>query len=181
MRRGDTEAFNELVDRYQSPLIGFVIGMCGDPAAAEDVVQDVFLRLLRGLPGYREQGRLKSYLFTLARNATLDLLRRRPHLSLDDRADGEEVWTRLQRDEPVAGNDPQRAIEQAQDRRRLDAALARLSDVQREVILMHHFGGLTFANISEITGVPLGTALARGHYGLRKLRGFLARPEAGKA
>ncbi len=175
IRRGDAEAFDELVDRYQSPLLGYVTGMCGDPAAAEDIVQDLFLRLLHGLPGYRERGRLKSYLFTLARNATLDLLRRKPHLSLDGRSAEAGVGERLRRAEPVAGDDPQRAAELAEDRRRLAAALARLSETQREVILMHHFGGLTFANISKLTGVPLGTALARSHYGLRKLRGLLAR------
>src|SRR5262249_45263752 len=77
LRRGDREAFAAFFDRYSGPLLGYLAGMVGDPALAEDLVQETMLRVFRNIERYRERGMFKAWVFRIASNLALTHLRRR--------------------------------------------------------------------------------------------------------
>ncbi|MBI2570211.1 MAG: sigma-70 family RNA polymerase sigma factor [Candidatus Schekmanbacteria bacterium] len=164
-KRGNTAAFEALMNRYQRPLLGYVAGMVGDRALAEDLVQETFMRFIRGLDDYREKDRFRAYIFTVARNVAIDHLRRKHEQPT-------ELDCAVRED---SGKDPDCRAAELQCREAVLEALAALPAEQREVILLRFFGDLSFAEIAGQTGIPLGTALGRSYYGLRKLRSLLGR------
>lgn len=159
----DPDAFRELVARFRARLYSFLIHLAG-PQAADDVFQEVWLKVLRSAPSYEARGKAASWLFKIAHRAALDHLARRSRAGepagLDDEAG------RLSDPAPQ----PPAEAEARETRARLAAALASLPLEQREVFLMREYGGLAFREIAAELGVPLGTALSRMNYALGKLR-----------
>lgn len=154
------DELRELYRRYAAELFGFAWNALGDRNLAEEVVQDVFASAWKSARDY-DPGRasVRTWLYSIARNRVVDARRRaavRPGLA----ADGEE--------EAPAVVD--RALEDALLRWQVAAALARLSPEHREVIRLAHFAGLSLREISEQTGIPLGTVKSRTSYALRSLR-----------
>ena len=155
---GDLDALGAVYDLAGAELFGLALWRTASRQDAEDVVQEVFVRLTRSgarLAGVR---RPRAYLLAMAHRAALDLLRRR------------------RRTEPVsdallapAAADPAAAA----DAERVTALLRRLPDAQREAVFLRHFAGLSFAEIGIATGVPVFTAASRYRLGLARLRGFL--------
>ena len=159
---GDPAALEAVIQRHGPAILGVLRGLVG-PVEAEDLFQETFMRFLKNIGRYRHRGRLRAYLVTVARRLALDQLRKqkiRGEQSLDE--------TNLV---PSAGEgSPELNAAEAEQRQRVEGALESLSDKQREVLILHYFGGLTFREIARVTGVPLGTALGRMHYALRHLR-----------
>jgi RNA polymerase sigma-70 factor (ECF subfamily) len=178
-QRLESRALDELVELYSLRLYGFVYRIIGSRHDAEELVQELFLRLVRTLPNYRHDGRFEAWLFQIAVNLVRDRLRRlhrnRSTVSLDEpgyelceSSDG--AATRM----PVSKEEaPAASLERNEELDRLQAAIARLPQPEREVILLRHYGELSFAEIAELMETPLGTALARAHRGLAKLRGWM--------
>ena len=175
MRRAknqDAAAFDEIVDAYAGRLYGFFHRMLGRREEAEDLVQEVFVRVVKGIAEYREEGRFEAWLFRIAGNLIRDRLRRAPRETAigmgdpDDAADPEPPT-----DSRASG--VQDNLEHREDVDRLQRCLAKLPSVEREVVLMRHYGELSFAEIAEYTAAPLGTVLARAHRGLAKLRQWM--------
>lgn len=165
---GDLTAFNTLVLRFQDPVYGLSLRMLGDPAAAEDVAQDAFVRAWQRLETFRG-GSFRSWLFTIAANRARDELRRRgrrPTLSLDESRDDEN---RADIDPPDAGPTAHELVEQAELHRALEAALRTLPDDWREVVVLVDIQGLNYAEVATVTGVPVGTVKSR----LSRARGRL--------
>lgn len=165
-QRGDPAALARLVDQVQGPLMGYLCRMTGDRVRAEDALQETMLRALRALPGWKPSGSFEGWLFTIARNCAMDVLRERPMASLD----GEEGPGAS-----VAGHE-----EPAEDRidrgimtAKLQEALAGLPKDQREVVSLRMYGGLSFKEIAKMTGCPLNTALGRMRYALLNLKKVL--------
>ncbi len=157
--KGDPGAIKMMLARYQRPLFSFLYHRVGDRMVAEDLLQEVFVKVWRGRSSYRRPGALAGWLFTIARNAAVDHMakaRLRRHGVLDDSA-------------PEPGG-PEREVESAMSRERIDAAIQALPENQREVFLMREYGGLSFAAIAKALGCPLGTALGRMRYAVLKLR-----------
>jgi RNA polymerase sigma-70 factor (ECF subfamily) len=163
----DAEAFDEIVDAYAGRLYGFFHRMLGRREEAEDLVQEVFVRVVKSIPEYREEGRFEAWLFRIAGNLVRDRLRRP---TAGDTGD------------PQAGkNDPPSkstkgvgdGLERREEIDRLQPFLAKLPSVEREAVLMRHYGELSFAEIAEYTAAPLGTVLSRVHRGLAKLREWM--------
>jgi len=164
-KRLDPEAFDAIVELYASRLFGFFHRMLGRPDDAEDLVQEVFVRVVRTIQDYREDGRFESWLFKIAGNLARDRLRRPeigPTEQLDEGSAGRTVDEEM--DAP---------IDRAEESNRLQGLLARLPTVEREVVLLRHFGELSFAEIADYTQAPLGTVLSRAHRGLTKLRQWM--------
>ncbi len=166
----DETAFDEIVDAYAGRLYGFFRRMLNASPEAEDLVQEVFVRVVKGISQYREEGRFEAWLFRIAGNLVRDRLR------LELREDGKgatqglgDLESRI--DARTVGAAVK--LEHGEDADRLQAFLARLPAAEREVILMRYYGELSFAEIAEYTGAPLGTALARAHRGLGKLRQWM--------
>lgn len=168
LRDRDPAAIPRLMARYQRPLFSFLVHQVRDRSAAEDLLQETFLRVLRAQEAFVPQGRLSGWLFTIARRLAYDHLEKRGRWRLEtiEPSGPEEASRELPDLEPG----PDRAAESGLTRSRVEAALAALPAEQREVFLLREYAGLSFAEIAEATGAPLGTALARMRYALSKLR-----------
>lgn len=174
-RKGDAAAFDRLVDAFAPRIFGFVFRLTGSRHDAEDLMQDVFIRVVRMIPAYQHQGRFEAWIFRIAANLVRDRVRRvrrRPtHISsstiTEAATDGYPAGP-----EAMAGTD--KAIEsrlvREEETNALNDALAKLPAAEREVIMLRHFSELSFKEIAEVMGSPLGTALARSHRGLKRLR-----------
>jgi RNA polymerase sigma-70 factor (ECF subfamily) len=153
-----------LVDTYRRvapAMFRQALMLLGDQGAAEDVVQEAFLRTWRRRDRLRDAHGLDGYLVTAARNLALDHLRWRAHRATQDTEEGRDPFV------------VPRAEEAAADAERLSHALRRLPLEQREVVLLHLTDGLTFPEIAARTGAPVGTVNSRYRYGLARLRELL--------
>lgn len=176
-KRRDPPAFDALVDEYGPRLLGYLYRLTGVRDDAEDLLQELFVRLVRTLPQYDHDGRFEAWIFRIATNLARDRVRRSRRtpavLSLDaDRAGRADVgdvptWQELA---DLSLPPPETPLELREDADALQRALARLPALEREVVMLRHFSGMSFAEIAEAMGTPLGTALARAHRGLGKLR-----------
>jgi len=171
----DPEAFDAIVDEYSVRLYGFIFRLTNGRADAEELVQEVFVRVVRMIGDYEHDGRFEAWLFRIARNLARDAFRRRRRMPGTVSLDSGAVDESPRSDDPIDRSDdgPFAALEQRDNADRLQAALAKLPEAQREVILMRHYGEMSFQDIAETMGTPLGTALARAHRGLAKLREWM--------
>jgi RNA polymerase sigma-70 factor (ECF subfamily) len=178
-QKGDTSCLDRLIESYADRLFGFLYRMTGSRHDAEDLMQEVFVRLVRTISTYQHDGRFEAWFFRIAANLARDRLRRirrgPKFLSVslgtddDERAGDSGGIARIGAEvEPVDA-----AIQRAEEMDALGAAMLKLPDAEREVVMLRHFSQLSFREIAETTGVPLGTALARGHRGLGKLRAIM--------
>ncbi len=162
---GDPEAADVFVRRFQAKVVGLALAITRDRAEAEEVAQDAFVRAWRHAAGYDpRRGRVSSWLLGITRNAALDRLRvstRRPELAVEDFA--EDLLHADVADLADAAGDRD-AVERVID------SLRSLPGEQRQAVLAVTIYGLTTAELSTATGVPLGTAKTRVRLGLRKLR-----------
>ena len=158
IRERDVRAFEALYERFKYIVYGIGSRMLGSDQAAEDVVQAVFMKVWSRPDAFR-QGNLSAWMARVTRNHCLDVLR--------SRANRSEVP--LQEDSPLEGAFDEQIFARI-DGDRVRAALANLSEEERTPIEMGFFEGVTHAEISALTGIPLGTIKSRIRTGLRRLR-----------
>lgn len=170
----DPAAFDELVDAYYRRLYGYFYRFTGSRHDAEDLLQELFVRLVRMIGDYRHDGRFEGWLFRIATNLVRDRVRRvrrarvaDPAAAEEDRDDRFNMLATLADPSAVEPHEPLQHDEQVDQ---LQRAIAMLPEAEREVILLRHFSQLSFREIAESMGTPLGTALARAHRGLARLR-----------
>ena len=161
---GDRSAGERLYDRYSSRIYGLGLVMLGNEAAAEDLVQDAFVKLLRSAERFDPaRGSLDTWVLLVARSLALDALRRRV---LEARM--------LEATRPTDEFDQEPGPDQVAETHDLvgkaRAAMAGLSDGQRAALQLAYFGGKTSAEVAELEGIPLGTAKTRIRSALLKLR-----------
>ncbi|MGE0592170.1 MAG: RNA polymerase sigma factor [Vicinamibacterales bacterium] len=166
VRDGDLTQLGPLFERHHVALFDFLSRMTGDRAAAEDLVQDVFLRVLKYRSTYRDGGCFETWLFRIARNLRADYFRRRPAAT----ALPDDV---LDRPDGFAG--PAHQLELARNHARLRKALALLRDDQRELIVLARFRAMKHEQIAEILGVDVGVVKVRLHRAIRELRDVFVR------
>ena len=168
---GQLDALQELYDRYKTMAYSIALRITADASLAEDVVQDAFLGVWRNAGRYVEgRGSVKTWTLSIVHHRAVDAVRRRrPTTELPEREDvpppalqAPDIWHDV-----AAGL----------DREEIAAAMATLSDVQREAIELAYWGGLTQQEISERTGTPLGTVKSRVRLGLLALRRALVGDE----
>jgi RNA polymerase sigma-70 factor (ECF subfamily) len=150
--------------KYKDYLLTLAKGLLGDPAAAEDVVHDVFVRFAETAATFRLTGSLKGYLGTCVANLARDRIRLRVR-----RAQGSG------RVEPIKGRatDPAEDAAAGEELTRLRAALSEIPYEQREAVLLHVKAGMRFKDIAKVQGVSLSTTHGRYRYGLDRLRSLL--------
>lgn len=179
-RRGERAAFEVLLRRHRAPLFTFVLRTIatGDRARAEDVVQDTFVRVLKGAQEWEQRARFSTWLFTIARNLCFDGMRRDRHRRADslDQPVGESDDGGRPMGETIEGSQagPERLAEAARLRPVLEAAIRRLPAEQREVFVLRESAGTPFKEIAELTGVSENTVKSRMRYALESLRKSLA-------
>lgn len=169
-RRHDPEALATLVETYSPRVFGLLFRLTGSRETAEDLAQETFLRVVRAIEEYVDTGRFEVWLFRIAANLARDRARSSKRRGVVLRLDGtrEEAGPVELRDEGAA--DPRRRLEQAEETQRLNECLDSLPELDREIILLRHFSELSFKEIAEMLKIPLGTALARAHRALGKLK-----------
>jgi RNA polymerase sigma-70 factor (ECF subfamily) len=172
-QRGDREAFNELVTRYQSAAYGLALRMLGDPDVAADVTQDAFFAAFRNIRSLRGMS-FRAWLLRIVSNGCYDFWRaqrRRPAESLDALlATGDDAMgamgqqgaePELARSLDSAAWDPEGAALRAEVIAAIEAAILRLAPDQRLVIILGDIQGLSYEEIARITDAPLGTVKSR--------------------
>jgi RNA polymerase sigma-70 factor (ECF subfamily) len=170
--------FPSVYTRHRAGVYATALRVLGRPAEAEDVTQEVFVRFWRTPERFNPaRGELGSYLRVMARSRALDLLR---HEQADGRA-RDRLKAVSPRDEASWSHEehPDEAVEHAEQRATLRAALRRLPLEQREALLLAYWGGLSAREVAAAAGVPFGTARSRMRLGLEKLRADVALPDAG--
>ncbi|MDA0351200.1 MAG: sigma-70 family RNA polymerase sigma factor [Chloroflexi bacterium] len=161
-------ALEQLYDRYSALVFSVALRVLHDHALAEDVTQEVFLRIWRQPASFDpSRGRFISWISSVSRNRALDEQRR---MSRRRRAEDQDEDPVLRLPAEGRGDDPAHEAVLADDRRRIYAAMLDLPEAQRLVIELAYFGGLTQTEIAERTGDPLGTIKTRIRLGMRKLR-----------
>jgi RNA polymerase sigma-70 factor (ECF subfamily) len=175
---GDRGAFAVLVRRHQGPLFNFALRHLGTSAAAEEVVQDAFVRVVRNAGDFKHAARFSTWLYTIARNLCVDEGRKRVHrrhASLDQpRAGAEGDGRTLGEQTGDKAANVERSAAAAEIRARVADAVDGLPEEQREVFLMREVSGLPFKEIAEIVGVPENTIKSRMRYALERLQGALS-------
>ena len=177
-QRGDAAAFAELVTRHEKPLWCFLRRSTHDDAAAEDLLQETFMRVIHSASSWRAEAKFSSWLYTIARNLCVDHARKRKHgrpVSLDGHAHRDRESSPPLR-EQLPGQDlgAERMAQNRELAARLEQAIAALPDAQREVFLMREVAGLPFAEIAQVIGASEPTVKSRMRYALERLRSVLA-------
>lgn len=173
-RDGNVRAFEELVLRYQTPIYHFILRSVRSPATAQELLQETFVRVIKGAKRYQQKAKFSTWLYTIARNICIDHSRRQKHRktsSLD--AQMYETGQTYVEMVPSKEGGPERKSEDNKLQQAIAQAVGELPDDQREVFLLREFQGLQFGEIAKIVGVTENTVKSRMRYALEKLRGSL--------
>lgn len=158
-QRGQARALETLYERYRTPLLTFLTRMIGDAGDAEDAFVETWIRIARALPGYDEQGKFRSFAFTVARREALHLLEKRANR--DSRAALGHEGTELDRIGDGATLDPEEGASRAELAGRIDGALDTLSEELRACFLLYHAEGFTVPQVADATGLSPATVKRR--------------------
>lgn len=179
---GDPAAFPEFVATWRSRVVQFFLRQCLDRDRAEDLAQELFLRLLRRVASYRPEGRMSLYVFRAATNLWIDHFRRaapRPRFCSFDQGGAEEGaggWS-----EPAGvGPTPEECAVAAEDRTALRVAMAQLPEGQRAVLELAVRDELPYAAIAARLHIPVGTVKSRVHAAVATLRERLHGPRSAR-
>ncbi len=175
-REGDRAAFTEIVGQYQQPLIRFFYRLCWDRGRAEDMTQDVFLRILKNSKKYQARGKLSTFLFRVATNLWIDEYRARqprPRMFSLEVSGGKSGPETARRDPPSAQAGPQEAASADEESRQLRDALEKLTEPHRLVFELAIYQEMPYEQISEALGIPIGTVKSRMHNTVRILRSLV--------
>jgi RNA polymerase sigma-70 factor, ECF subfamily len=170
---GDVDAFEYFVVTYQKRITRFVYTLLRDPADADGITQDVFVKAFHALPDFQGQSAFETWLTRIAINTVRDHIRRRKPvvsfsaLRADPDDDGPELPAAF---DPADGTSPERDLLSRDIRRRIAEALVALSPRQRAVFVMKHYEEKSIAEISEATGLDEGTIKSHLFRAARKLR-----------
>lgn len=167
VRNGVGEMLGVLFERYQTPLFNFYLKLTGERSTSEDLVQEVFFRILKYRRSYRPETRFRAWIYQIARNARVDHLRRRKP---------EARW------EPDMSPafEPIDMAQQSQETALLHHALMQLPEEKREVLVLSRFQDLKYEEIAQLLGCELGTVKTRVHRALQELREIFHQLQSGK-
>ena len=167
-RDGDVAAFEILYRRHNDALFRYLLRLCRQRAAAEDVFQEVWGKIIKARDSYRPAAKFTTFLYHVAYNCFIDYVRRnKRHANTAD----------IEPDsQPGSQEQPDQIVERSLARRRLEAALETLPDEQRDVFLLHEEAGLSLDQIAAVTDCKRETAKSRLRYAVRKLREAIDEP-----
>jgi RNA polymerase sigma-70 factor (ECF subfamily) len=170
LRRRDPDLLDHLIEQYQHRLLRYLVYLAGNRELAEDLFQETWIRVLERGHQYDGHHAFSTWLYAVARNLTLDYLRRKSPLSLDGLMDDEDHA-------PLEPADTRPAawelIEQHQQAERINAALLSIPAEYRETVVLRFQEGMALNEISAVTGAPVGTVKSRLYRGLNLLMGEL--------
>jgi RNA polymerase sigma-70 factor (ECF subfamily) len=161
-RAGSSDAFGELVDRYRAPVVRLAYRLTRDPDEAKDIAQDAFLRAYRRLGDFHPDRPFSRWLFVIARNASLDALRRRRRAS------------NLSVEEPLPEPSPEDEAMRRSDADSVHRALGGLPDKYRIVLELYYIDELRYREIADVLDIPIGTVKTYISRAKRRLRDEIA-------
>ena len=168
VRSGDVEQLSVLFERHHARLYGYCVGLVGSRDAARDLVQEAFFRVLKYRGTFRDEAAFAPWLYRLTRNACIDHLRK----------GGRELPAEPGLDRPDPGPLAPENLEHEEDLSRLRAALGRLPEDKRELLLLARSGALSYEQIAQQVGCTVGALKVRVHRALGLLREAYARIES---
>lgn len=160
---GDQEAFRQLYQNTDRTMYSFILSIVKNPQDAEEIMQEVYLKIWTSASGYKSQGKPLAWMFTIARNLCYMKFREQKHdsdVTLDD-------LTGMETGEVCP------EIEMAADKMVLLAALEILKEEEREIVLLHTSAGMKHREIAASLNIPLATALSRYNRAMKKLENYL--------
>ena len=179
---GDANGFRVLSERYGQSIFAFIISRVGDPATAEDLVQDVFMRVVRSASQFRGHASVRTWLYTIARNLCIDHSRKMVHrrkVTLDEpinRGDGPSAT--IISTAPASGPGADESLDAQRQLDRIQKALLALPEDQRDVFILRQRQGMKFREIAELLGESENTIKSRMRYALTFLREALGREQS---
>lgn len=175
-QQGDAEAFARLFESFRASVFAVAVRLVG-PDEADDVVMDTYLRAWQALPGFRGRSAIKSWLYRIAYNASIDAIRkrqRRHEVAAPVDEEGRSLLEEVPDERPA---NPAGRIELEDERATLEKALVLLAHEHRVTLELRYSEGMSYAEIAAATGVPIGTVMSRLFNGKRRLRQALERLE----
>lgn len=169
---GDMDAFDALFEEYRLPLHSFLTRMVQDKEAASDILQETFMRFIKNIKSYKEEGKFRAWIFTTANNLAVNHMQRKGIwkniVSLDDTGPN---GTSSLAEKLISGEaGPENSAQTRELGCKIKTALAILPPEQRQVLVLREFSGLSFKEIAQVLDCPIGTALTRMSRALSKLR-----------
>ncbi|HEY3381562.1 MAG TPA: sigma-70 family RNA polymerase sigma factor [Vicinamibacterales bacterium] len=173
---GSDDAFRALVARHQRPVYNLLVRMLRNPALAEDLAQETFLKVFSRLSTFDPQFKFSNWILRIAHNRAIDAMRRRgpAEVSLDEPDPAEQARMSQILVDPTSDAAPRRA-EQHDLARALDKALARLRPEYREVVVLRYHEDLGYEEIARVTGLPQGTVKSYLHRARAEMAAILSR------
>ena len=158
---GDVSRLGMLFERHHRALFNFFLRLTGDRQASEDMVQDVFLRMLKYRATYRPGSQFRTWMYHLARNVRIDRMRARPpEVELDTAS----------HDPPSGEASPGEIVDRDEQSALLRRAMARLPEDKRELLVLSRFQGLKYEQVGELLGCEVGAVKVRVHRAVKALR-----------
>lgn len=162
-QQGDRRAFGELVRQHRAGVINVVYRMCGDAHVAEDAAQEAFIRAWQHLPNYRPRSPFRNWVYRIATNVAVDVLRR------------EKETVDIDTLPLIASNGgPEAAVEGQEQSERVQQAVLALPQASRAALVLREYEGLSYREIAEMLDIPIGTVMSRLNYARNRLRESLA-------
>ena len=157
IRAGDEDAAEKLVRRYYAQVIRFCSWQCNNPDLSEDLTQETFFKVFKSLDQYKKRGHFKAWLFCVARSVCMDELRKRRIEYVPD-YDICEI------------GDEYDCIKHVEDENEIRELLSRLSNEQKEALILHYMDGFSFREMGDILNIPYRTAQSRVNLAIKTLR-----------
>jgi RNA polymerase sigma-70 factor (ECF subfamily) len=180
-QRGDVTAFAHLMQRHKAPVFNFVLRHVRSQSTAEDLLQEVFLRVVQNASDFKHEARFTTWVYTIARNLCIDHFRKaalRAHESLDQPRSSERRPLGDAAEDPRYESNVERTALSNELRDQIVAAVECLPEDQREVFLLREVANLPFKEIAAITDTPENTVKSRMRYALERLQVALQAYEA---
>jgi RNA polymerase sigma-70 factor (ECF subfamily) len=173
LRAGKREAFGPLVRRYERELYGYLRRYLGDDDLADDVFQNTFVQVFLKIAQFEPGRAARPWLYAIATNQAIDALRRKSRradrradaAALDEEGEPRPLYELL----PAADAAPPDHADAAEQRRLVRAAVDRLPELLRQVVLLTYFQGMKYKDAADVLGIPVGTVKSRLHAALAKL------------
>lgn len=156
---GRSDGFEELVRRYQRPITSYVYRILGDYESSLDVTQEVFIKVYNSLTKYSSEYKFSTWLYRIAHNAAIDHMRRNSMNALSIEAENSDGTYQLQIESQLPS--PEQDHERGEWRIEIEAVVKCLPPTYRDLILLRHSRELSYDEIAEVTGLPLGTVKNR--------------------
>ena len=169
--QGEREAFAEIVERYQQPLLNYLGRMLGEREQALEFAQDVFMKAYSSLNSYREEYKFSTWLFRIASNHMIDFWRKKkiPAVSLDRSFSEDSAPPQA----PDPGPSVIRAYELAELRKKIETALHQIPESLRELFILRHVNEFSYEDIAAIKSLPVGTVKNRVFQAKEAVRNLL--------